>query len=81
MVIEFVNANNGGLEFFGMSAGIWCRAGYGRNVQECAEVIAKYGLASEVQGSSSMDFASEYGFAEDNGANVMFQYAIKESGV
>jgi hypothetical protein len=81
MVIEFVSANAGGLEFFGESAGIWCKAGYGSNVEECAEIIAKYGLASVVQASSSMDFASEYGFAEDNGANVMFQYAIKESGV
>jgi len=32
-------------------------------------------------GSSSMDFADEYGFETAEGAMEMYQYAIKLSGV
>jgi len=44
-------------------------------------IIAKHGVASSVMGSSSMDFASEYGFENDGDALTMYQYAIKLSGV
>ena len=81
MSIDFVSANNGGLEFFAESAGIWVNIGWAKSVEECALIIAKNGLASQVSGSSSMDFASEYGFENDDDAMFMFRNAIKLSGV
>lgn len=78
MVIDFVGAQDGGLIFFGEGPD---PVGYGSTVEECAEIIAKNGLAASVSGSSSMDFASEEGFENDDDAMIMFQYAIKLSGV
>jgi len=78
MVIDFVGAQDGGLVFFGDAAD---PIGYGSTVEECAEIIAKNGLASQVSGSSSMDFASEEGFENDDDAMIMFRNAIKLSGV
>jgi len=78
MVIDFVGAQDGGLVFFGDAAD---PIGYGSTVEECALIIAKNGLASQVSGSSSMDFASEEGFENDDDAMVMFRNAIKLSGV
>jgi len=78
MLIDFVGAQDGGLIFFGDAAD---PVGFGSTVEECALIIAKNGLASEVSGSSSMDFASEYGFESDDDAMFMFRNAIKLSGV
>lgn len=78
MVIDFVGAQDGGLVFFGDAAD---PIGYGSTVEECALIIAKNGLASQVSGSSSMDFASEEGFENDDDAMIMFRNAIKLSGV
>ena len=81
MQIDFVSANNGGLEFFAESAGIWVNVGWAKSVEECANIIAQNGLASQVSGSSSMDFASEYGFESDDAADILYRNAIKLSGV
>ena len=78
MLIDFVGAQDGGLIFFG---GVANPVGFGSTVEECALIIAKNGLASQVSGSSSMDFASEEGFENDDDAMVMFRNAIKLSGV
>ena len=53
MLIDFVGAQDGGLIFFG---GVANPVGFGSTVEECALIIAKNGLASQVSGSSSMDF-------------------------
>ena len=78
-MIDFVAARDGGLEF----TTIWriLDPVFGSTVEECALTIAKNGLANSVMGSSSMDFADEYGFENDDGAMTMYQYAIKLSGV
>ena len=78
MLIDFVGAQDGGLIFFGEAAD---PVGFGSTVEECALIIAINGLASAVSGSSSMDFASEYGFESDDDAMFMFRNAIKLSGV
>lgn len=78
MLIDFVGAQDGGLVFFGDAAD---PIGFGSTVEECALIIAKNGLASQVSGSSSMDFASEYGFENNDDAMFMFRNAIKLSGV
>lgn len=81
MVVDFVSAKSGGLEFFAESAGIWVNIGWAKSVEGCANIIAKYGLASQVSGSSSMDFAIEHGFESDEDAHILFRNAIKQSGV
>lgn len=78
MLIDFVGAQDGGLVFFGDAAD---PIGFGSTVEECALIIAKNGLADQVSGSSSMDFASEYGFESDDDADILFRNAIKLSGV
>ena len=76
-MIDFVGAKNGGLEFITI-----CDTRiFGQTLEECAEIIASQGLANRVMGSSSMDFADEYGFETAEGAMEMYQYAIKLSGV
>ena len=76
-MIDFVAAKNGGLEFITI-----CDTKiFGQTLEECAEIIASQGLANRVMGSSSMDFADEYGFETAEGAMEMYQYAIKLSGV
>ena len=49
MLIDFVGAQDGGLIFFG---GVANPVGFGSTVEECALIIAKNGLASQVSGSS-----------------------------
>ena len=78
--INFVGSNNGGLEFV-LENDTYENKVVGKNLEECALIIAKHGLADRVMGSSSMDFASEDGFETDDGAMTMYQYAIKLSGV
>ena len=82
MQIDFVSAENGGLEFWANSDGhIANMVGWAKTAEECADIIWANGLASQVSGSSSMDFASEYGFESDDDANILFRNAIKLSGV
>ena len=76
-MIDFISAKNGGLEF----TTICDTKIFGATLEECALIIAKQGLADRVMGSSSMDFADEYGFKTQEGAMEMYQYAIKLSGV
>lgn len=71
MKIDFVSANNGGLEFFAESASIWVNIGWAKSVEECANIIAQNGLASQVSCSSSMD----------DDAHILYRNAIKLSGV
>ena len=59
--INFVGANNGGLEFV-LENDTYENKVVGKNLEECALIIAKHGLADRVMVSSSMDFASEDGF-------------------
>ena len=76
-MIDFISAKNGGLEF----TTICDTKIFGGTLEECAKIIASQGLANRVMGSSSMDFADEYGFETADGAMTMYQYAIKLSGV
>lgn len=78
MLIDYVSANNGGIQFYGAAGdAIWCEVGYGKTAAECQEIISENGLSNEVMASSSMDFASEYGFANDDDARTMYFEAIK----
>lgn len=76
-MIDYVSAKNGGLEFITI-----CETKiFGDTLEKCAKIIASQGLANTVMGSSSMDFADEYGFETQEGAMTMYQNAIKLSGI
>ena len=41
-----------------------------------ADIMSKHGFADTVMASSSMDFASEYGFKTDDGAKILYKNAV-----
>ena len=69
--IDYISADNGGLA---LSAGnVTIRA---NTAEAIAEAMINHGIAETVMGSSSMDFASEYGFETNDGALNMWNEAI-----
>lgn len=77
MQIEFVSANGGGIEFYRASNGFgWVKQGFGRSIEECAAILADYPLANSASASSSMDYASEFGFENDWDAREMLREAL-----
>ena len=76
--IDFLSAKNGGLEMHTENRKdvIWADT-----VDGVATAIYEYGIASTVMGSSSMDFASEDGFATDMGAMKLWKDALERAGV
>ena len=76
--IDFLSAKNGGLEMHTENRKdvIWADT-----VAGVATAIYEYGIASTVMGSSSMDFASEDGFATDMGAMKLWKDALERAGV
>jgi len=72
--ISFIAAVNGGLEICNddRSELMWSR-----NVSELVEFVREVGLARTVYGSSTMDFASEEGFADDDGADQMWNRVVE----
>ncbi len=75
-MIDFINANNGGIEFH---AGLENKVGFAKTAEMVAYIIETKGLANRVMHSSSMDFADEYDFANyddawklwDKGLNIL----------
>ena len=57
--IEFIAAENGGVEFYDGNHGL---VGFAKTAQMVAYIIQTHGM-DEAWMSSSMDFANEYGFA------------------
>ncbi len=51
--------------------------GYGKSPEMVAYVLITKGMASEIYGGSSMDFASENGFASDDGASMLLKRALE----
>lgn len=66
--VEYLMADFGGLQ-------LTTRDGdrmWSKSVADLAEFVREKGIAGAVMGSSSMDFASEYGFASNDGAQNMW---------
>lgn len=61
--VDFVSADNGGLTLTSNNDVLWSR-----DVAELAAFVVEKGLAPSVMGSSSMDFAEEYGFDHNDAA-------------
>ena len=62
--IDFIDASGGGIKMY---AGNNLK-GWGGTAKGIAYTLRTVGLADGVMGSSSMDFASEYGFENDGAA-------------
>ena len=71
--IDFITAENGGIKMY---AGLHNVKGWGKTAKGIAYTLRTVGLADGVMGSSSMDFASEYGFENDGAARELWDEAI-----
>ena len=73
--IDFVSADNGKLVLsFGDLDSRETKSS--ANPIILADIMSKHGFADTVMASSSMDFASEYGFKKDGDAKRLYQNAI-----
>ena len=68
-MINYVDATDGKLEFFANKVSV----GSSNDPAELAAIIIENGLAEVMYGSSSMDFASEYGFENNDGASLLLK--------
>ena len=65
--VNYIGADNGGLTLHAENDVLWSR-----DVGELGEFVFEKGLADTVMGSSSMDFAEEYGFDYNDAARDMW---------
>ena len=72
-MIDYITAHNGGIKMY---AGTNNLKGWSKTAKGIAYTLKTCGLAEVVMGSSSMDFASEYGFANDEDATLLWDEAI-----
>ena len=74
----FIGANNGGLEIF-LGAGNLI-AGNIQTAKTFKYVMDTYGIDTDndtIYTTSSMDFATEYGFEDDDDARILMEQGIK----
>lgn len=75
--ICFVDAARGGITLYNKNAdGKTDLVGWGSTPETIAGFMQKFGVEDTLMASSSMDFASEYGFASDNGAKSLLDDAF-----
>ena len=72
MMIDYITAHNGGFKMF---AGKGLK-GWSKTAKGIAYTLKTCGLAEVVMGSSSMDFASEEGFDDNDDAMLLWNEAI-----
>ena len=79
--INYISAKYGGLDlFYGECVNVNdMKKVHATTVQGVTEAILKYGLSESVMKSSSMDFASEYGFAFDEDAAELLSKALAKA--
>ena len=72
--ISFIAAVNGGLEICNddRSEVFWSKS-----ISDLVEFVREVGLARTVYGSSTMDFAADEGFADDDGADEMWNKVME----
>jgi len=74
-MINFIAAKNGNIELYAGDKLVLASS----KVSEISFCLACEGLSDGVSFSSSMDFASEYGFADMNDALVLFNKSFAMS--
>jgi hypothetical protein len=74
--IDFISADNGGIKFYAgrddVAMELNC-VGFAKTPEMVNYIIKTKGLADRVMHSSSMDFASEEGFANNDDAWILWQ--------
>ena len=70
----FISANNGGIE---VGIGVGNKVGFAKTPKMLAYILDTKKIYGEVMFTSSMDFASEYGFADNGDARKLFDDAVK----
>ena len=78
-LIDYLYADNGGIVF--CSGSVLNQVGFAKSAKVAAYVMETKGIADEIRHSSSMDFASEYGFKKNGDAWVMFDTALEMIGL
>ena len=73
--IRFIAADEAGIKFFAGEVGN-C-VGFAKTPEMVNYIIKTKGLEDRVMHSSSMDFASEYGFANDDDAWILWQDGVE----
>tara|TARA_B100002019_G_C20732119_1_gene339860 strand:- start:213 stop:476 length:264 start_codon:yes stop_codon:yes gene_type:complete len=73
----FISANNGGIE---VGIGVGNKVGFAKTAKMLAYILDTKKIYGEVMFTSSMDFASEYGFADNGDARKFFNDAIELRG-
>jgi hypothetical protein len=71
--VDFVSAHNGGIQMFSNMSLV----GFGKTPEAIAYVLNTKGIAAEIFQSSSMDFATEEGFDNDEGAYLLMKRAFE----
>jgi len=71
MNIEFMSANNGGIDFY-CGVGENNFVGHAKSANMVAYIVKVHGVAENIFLSSSMDFADEYGFENEDGAKQLW---------
>ena len=72
-MIDYISANNGNIEMWDGNQ-IVAEACTAKSI---CYFIQEFGLADNVLGSSSVDFASEYGFEADDYAIELWNHGLK----
>ena len=70
----FISANNGGIE---VDIGVGNKVGFAKTPKMLAYILDTHKIFGEVMFCSTMDFATEVGFADDGDARKMFNDAIE----
>ena len=72
--IRYINAIDGGIQMYGNATGEL--VAWAKTSEMIVYALRTKGIANEVKGGSSMDFASENGFETNDGAIKLWNEAI-----
>ena len=72
-MIDYLDARYGGIEMFVGDKSV----GWAKTPTAIACIMKRCGVADTVYGSSSMDFAAEYGFETNDGASLLLKRALE----
>ena len=73
----FIDAENGGIAVY---VGVGNKVGFAKTAKMLAYILDTKKIYGEVMFTSSMDFASEYGFADNGDARKFFNNAVEMRG-
>ena len=73
----FISANNGGIE---VGIGVGNKVGFAKTAKMLAYILDTHKIFGEVMFCSSMDFATEAGFADNGDARKLFNDAVEMRG-